>query len=289
MKRHCSLFYYRRVLLMAFYLNNKDVLSSQSDCNILKEDLRSISNWSDIWDMKFNLKKCKHLCITKKRNPIMTTYQLGSNQISLCAEEKDLGIIITHNLAWRDHILSKVNTANRMLFLIKRTCGKLPHSKVFLSLYSHLVRPHLEYACEVWSPHQAYLVDIIEGVQRRATRVIVKNKSYGDRLKQLKLLSLVSRRKYFDLTFLFKCNLGLCDINLSHYYLEPAGNSSYNLRNTECSYKIKYARTNLFKYSYFHRVAKEWNDLPLNLRKIVSITNFKRDLKVHLYNLDHIQ
>ena len=261
------------------------VISSQSDSDILKEDLRSISNWSDIWNMKFNLKKCKHLCITKKRNPIMTTYQLGSNEISLSKEEKDLGIIITHNLAWRDHILTKVNTANKMLRLIKRTCGNRPHPKVFLSLYIHLVRPHLEYACEVWSPHQAYLVDIIEGVQRRATRVIVKNKPYGERLKQLKLLTLASRRKYFDLIFLFKCNLGLCDINLSDY-LEPSGNTSYNLRNTECSYKIKYARTNILKFSYFHRVIREWNDLPLNLRKTVSITNFKRDLKVHLYNLD---
>ena len=35
---------------------------------------------------------------------------------------------------------------------------------VFLKLYIHLVRPPLEYACEVWSPHQAYLVDILEGV-----------------------------------------------------------------------------------------------------------------------------
>ena len=80
----------------------------------------------------------------------------------------------------------------------------------------------------------------------------------------LKLLSLASRRKYFDLIFLFKCKQGLCDID-SCDYLAPAGNTSYNLRNsTECSYKIKYARTNLLKFSYFHRVANEWNALPLS-------------------------
>ena len=64
---------------------------------------------------------------------------------------------------------------------------------------------HLHIACEVWSPHQAYLVDIdiLEGVQRRATKVIIKHKPYGERLKDLKLLSLVSRRKYSDLIFLF--------------------------------------------------------------------------------------
>ena len=77
-------------------------------------------------------------------------------------------------------------------------------------------------------------------------------------------------------------------ISLSDY-LEPADNTSYNLRNTECSFKIKYARTNVLKFSYFHRVAKEWNNLPLNLRKSVSISKFKRDLKDHLYSLDYIQ
>ena len=139
-----------------------------------------------------------------------------------------------------------------------------------MSLYIHLVRPHLDYACEVWSPHQAYLIDILEGAQRRATKVVVKNKPYCERLKELKLLSLVSRRKYFDLIFPFKCRLGLCDINLSDF-LKSAINASYDLRKVECSYKIKYAKTKTLKFSYFHRVVKEWNDLPLSLRKIDSI------------------
>ena len=262
-------------------------ISTHIDCDILNSDLRSVHSWSDTWDMSFNLKKCKHLRITKKKNPVCATYQLGHNELSLSKEEKDLGVVITHNLSWREHIMSKVSTANRMLGLIKRTCGKRPIPKVFLSLYIHLVRPHLDYACEVWSPHQAYLVDILEGVQRRATKVVVKNKPYCERLKELKLLSLVSRRKYLDLIFLFKCRLGLCDINLSDY-LESAVNASYNLRNAECSYKIKYARTNSLKFSYFHRVVKEWNDLPLSLRKTDSINSFKRDLKVHLTQIDQV-
>ena len=162
-----------------------------------------------------------------------------------------VGVVITHNLSWSEHIVSKVSPANQMLGLIKRTCGKRPIPKVFLNLYIHLVRPHQDYACEVWSPHHAYPVDILEGVQGRATKVVVKNKPYCERLKELKLLSFVSRRKYFDLIFLFKCRLGLCD------YLESAVNASYNLRNVECSYKIKYARTNTLKFSYFHRAVKE--------------------------------
>ena len=133
------------------------------------------------------------------------TYHLGTNVLTLSKEEKDLGIIMSYNLSWRDHIMLKVNIANRMLGIIKRTCGRRPIPDVFLKLYIHLVRPHLEYAWEVWSPYQAYQVDILEGVQNRATKIIIKHKPYGERLKDLRLLSLVSRKKYFDLIFLFKC------------------------------------------------------------------------------------
>ena len=43
-------------------------------------------------------------------------------------------------------------------------------------MYVHLVRPHLDYASPVWSPHQAYLSDMVEAVQRRATKLMVGNK-----------------------------------------------------------------------------------------------------------------
>ena len=195
------------------------------------------------------------------------TYHLGTDVLTQRKEEKDLGIIMSHNLSWRDHIMHKVNIANRMLGIIKRTCGRRATSDAFLKLYIHLVRSHLEYACEVWSPYQAYLVDVLEGVQRMATKVIIKHKPYGERLKDLKLPSLISRRKYFDLIFLFKCRQSLCEIHLSNY-LKPAGNASYKLRNTDLCYKMKYSRTNVLKFSYFHRIAKLWNDLPLNFEEI---------------------
>ena len=188
------------------------------------------------------------------------TYHPGTDVLTLSKEEMNLGLIMSHNLSWRDHIMLKVNIANRMLGIIKRTCGRCPISDVFLKLYIHLVRPHLEYACEVWSPHQAYLVDILEGVQRRATKVIITHKPYGESLKYLKLLSLVSSRKYFNLIFLFICRQGLCEIDLSNY-LEPAGNASYKLRNTELCHRTKYAQTNVLKFSYFHLIVKLWNDL----------------------------
>ena len=165
----------------------------------------TLHQWNETWGMKFNTKKCKHLCITNKRNRFKTSYSLGTKRIPLSTEEKDLGVLISHNLSWHSHIMAKVNIAKKALRLIKRTCGTRTQPHVLLKLCIHLVRPHIEFACQVWSPHQQFLIDTIERVQQRATKLIIRDRPYGERLQELNLLSLASRRLFMELIFLFKC------------------------------------------------------------------------------------
>ena len=153
------------------------VIQGHLDRGILQQHLSTLHQWSETWGMKFNTKKCKHLCITNKRNRLETSYSLGTERIPLSTEENDLGVLISHNLSWHNHIMAKVNIANKVLRLIKRTCGTRTQPHVLLKLYIHLVRPHIEFACQVWSPHQQFLIDTIERVQRKATKLINKGQA----------------------------------------------------------------------------------------------------------------
>ena len=67
----------------------------------------------------------------------------------------------------------------------------------FRSLYVTLVRSHLEYASEIWSPKSVTLIKL-EGVQRHATRLLVPNLTFNERLQQLNLLPLVYQREVKD-------------------------------------------------------------------------------------------
>ena len=141
--------------------------------------------------MYINASKCKHLSIAKMKKPTNSSYQLGNNIIAKTQCEKDLGVLVNSQLSWHDHIINKVNTANEVLRLMRRSCGSCVIVDVIRKLHVHLVRPHLDYASQVWSPHQAYLSDTVEAVQRRATKLMVGNRiSYKERLNKTGLMSL---------------------------------------------------------------------------------------------------
>ena len=109
--------------------------------------------------------------------------------------EKDVGVTIDNKLSFDKHITEKVNKANSIIGVIRRTLEYLD-LKTFRMLYVSLVRPHLEYANPVWNPYLKKHIDMLENIQRRATKLIpiLSDLSYEDRLRRLKLPPLSYRR-----------------------------------------------------------------------------------------------
>ena len=88
---------------------------------------------------------------------------------------KDLGITISYNLSWSNHIHEVVNKANKVLGVIKHVLGSNGVNE-FSLLYKSLVRPILEYAAPVWCPFLGKDIVLLEKVQRRAWRLALGRK-----------------------------------------------------------------------------------------------------------------
>ena len=116
------------------------------------------------------------------------------------ANFKDLGITITKDHSWGNHISIAVNKANKVPSSIKRSIGTA-NVDVFSMMYKSLLRPILEYAAPVWSGYLVKDIHTLENVQRRASRLALNQRkgdmSYGDRCKLLKWPTLSDRRIFF--------------------------------------------------------------------------------------------
>ena len=91
---------------------------------------------------------------------------------------------------------------------------------VILQLYKSLVRPHLEYSIQAWRPHFQKDIDLIEGVQRRATKLDsdLKDKSYENRLRILNLKTLETIRLRGDLIEVYKIFKGFDNLDPTVFF-----------------------------------------------------------------------
>ena len=122
--------------------------------------------------------------ITHSKDLSLPEYYLSDKKLEVTDKFKDLGIMMTHNLAWSSHVYTIASKANQMLGLDKRTVGS-SNLATFTLLYKALVRPILEYSAPVWSPHLSKDIKALESVQRRASQIALQQKqgemSYPDR------------------------------------------------------------------------------------------------------------
>ena len=147
--------------------------------------------------------------------------------------------------------------------------------EMFLCLFKAFVRPHLEYANTVWNPHKSKDVIAIENVQRRATKMIptLNKMAYQDRLKKLKLPTLVYRRARGDMIELFK------ELNAVNKVINPAVtintgvSRGHNLKilKQRCAKDVR-------KFFFTHRVVNLWNGLPINVVESKNLIAFERNL-----------
>jgi len=219
--------------------------------------------------------------ITKMIQPLTFSFFLENSELEEVKEFKDLGIITNHHLSWNAHIDYVVSKANRMLGLIKRTCKGLDDPKTLCTLYCSLVRSNLEYCSVVWSPYTKRNIDKLERVQRRATKFILKSDDpYDIRLKKLNLMSLEKRRSLTDVTFPYKVLNGDINIDVSKIFDFHSEADRFSLRSKDSlTLKKKFARTNVLKYSFVHRITDQWNQLPLDIRVSDNVNIFKSRVK----------
>lgn len=242
----------------------------------LQSDLDSLTHWCNEWQLPLNIEKCVVLHMGPN-NP-HRRYSLRGIPIPVARNHSDLGLIVTDNLNWSDHILHCVNKTKKSIFLIKRAFGRCDPSTC-ATLYKMYVRPILEFAGPVWCPVLCRDSSLLEKVQRSVTRLPygIARPSYEERLSLMHLSTFADRRTRGDLLIVFRALRGLFGVDIKHLF---SINSDDRLRGHAFKLRKENFRTVQRQHFLPNRVFAVWNALPASIVDSVSVNAFKNSFDV---------
>ena len=176
----------------------------------LNDDLKTIEAWAKQWIVQFSPTKTEAMICTFKNAPPGLDLHFENVKLTQVEHHKHLGLTISKNVGWSEHITSILNSVSPMAGVLKLMKYYIDR-KSLESIYFTFIRPKLEYGCHIWDNCSKKDSDRLESMQLDIARTITgarKGTSHNALYNETKWPKLSERRQHFKLKqFLTKKHL----------------------------------------------------------------------------------
>ena len=243
---------------------------------IINHDLQMICQWAERWLVSFNPSKTVGMLFTTK-NVSPPNLLFNDFQIQFVDSRKHLGLTLSSNAKWAEHIKNISKSASKLLGIM-RNLKFIVKRDSLQQIYISLLRPLLEYASIVWDNCTSREKETIEKIQIEAARLvtgITRSASLDNLYKEIGWMTLENRRRYQKFICIFKIMNGLTPDYLRDIFpMNVHSRTAYTLRNAH-NIDVVGCRTELFASSFIPSAVFLWNELPEDIKSITSISLFR--------------
>lgn len=275
--------------LLNFFLYADDTVAllSGNNTKILEEtmnkELINISNWLIKNKLSINVEKTNFILFGPKilTNVNEISLEIENNIIKRVSSTKYLGVILTSNLSWLEHITYISKKISRNIGILSKFKYAFP-THVLMSLYYTLIYPYYTYCLSIWGSCPQTHLNILLKTQKRYVRVIFKMGIYDS------TNSVFKDSNIFTISEIYNLSLGILVFKLINnnicpsltIYINSFLNHSTRVVRCPSQFYISKTRTKLFYNSPLMCALKMWNNLPLNLKNIKNLHLFRKQLKI---------
>jgi len=267
-------------------------LNNKNDTYKMQQDIENLEKWTTANNMKMN--NDKFVLLSYNKNPeIDNTYRLENGTvIKEMSQTKDLGVIMSNDGRFSNHISNLVSNCKKTISMLFRTF-KIRNDEVMLTLYRALVLSKIDYCSVLWCPSDLSDMRKLEKVQANFTSRMkcAKNDSgnkrdYWQRLRHLNLYSIQRRFERYAVIYVWKILHGIVHNPGLVFKNECPAQSRLGITCIvpKCTGKLR-------ENSFLVRGPKLFNSLPKDIREFTfdngiqqqqAIDNFKKRLDEYL-------